>query len=93
MKITDGLGEFYRIYPNLIKKNQRMSTCNRLDLQTLGSQPIVPKNLPNRWFSVGGTTTPMVCDRYRVRQLGFVTVKISYLVVLPHEKVLTHLNN
>ena len=27
-----------------------MSTCNRLDLQTLGSQPIMPKNLPNHWF-------------------------------------------
>ena len=25
-----------------------MSTCNRLDLQTLGSQPIMPKNLPDR---------------------------------------------
>ena len=24
-----------------------MSTCDRLDLQTLGSQPIVPKNLPD----------------------------------------------
>ena len=23
-----------------------MSTCNWLDLQTLGSQPIMPKNLP-----------------------------------------------
>ena len=23
-----------------------MSTCNRLDLQTLGSQPVMPKNLP-----------------------------------------------
>jgi hypothetical protein len=30
----------YRIlYPNLIKENRRMSTLNRLDLQTLGSQP------------------------------------------------------
>ena len=26
-----------------------MSTCNRLDFQTLGSQPIVPKNLPDHW--------------------------------------------
>jgi hypothetical protein len=26
-----------------------MSTCNRLDLQTLGSQPIMLKNLPDRW--------------------------------------------
>ena len=24
-----------------------MSTCNRLDLQTLGSQPVMPKNLPD----------------------------------------------
>ena len=34
-----------RICPNLMKENRRMSTCNRLDLQTLGSQPVVPKNL------------------------------------------------
>ena len=27
-----------------------MSTCNRLDLQTLGSQPIMPKNLPHHWI-------------------------------------------
>ena len=27
-----------------------MSTCNQLDLQTLGSQPIMPKNLPYHWF-------------------------------------------
>ena len=26
-----------------------MSTCNRLDLETLGSQLVVPKNLPNHW--------------------------------------------
>ena len=26
-----------------------MSTCNRLDLQTLGSQPVMPKNLPGHW--------------------------------------------
>ena len=25
-----------------------MSTCNRLDLQTLGAQPIMPKNLPDQ---------------------------------------------
>ena len=37
----------YRIYFNLTKKNRRMSTCNRLDLQTLGSQPVMPKNLPD----------------------------------------------
>ena len=26
-----------------------MSTFNRLDLQTLGSQPAMPKNLPDQW--------------------------------------------
>jgi hypothetical protein len=43
------LEEFIRIYPNLIKENWRMSTCNRLELPTLGSQPIMPKNLPDHW--------------------------------------------
>ena len=29
-----------------------MSTCNWLDLQTLGSQPVImPKNLPNHWVA------------------------------------------
>ena len=27
-----------------------MSTCYRLDLQTLGSQPVLPKNLPDHWW-------------------------------------------
>ena len=36
-KITDHFREIYKIYPNLIKENQRMSTWNRLDLQTQGS--------------------------------------------------------
>ena len=31
-----------------MKENQMMSTCNRLDLPTLGSQPVImPRNLPN----------------------------------------------
>ena len=46
-KITDQFRGIYRMYPNLIKENQRMSTCNRLDLQILGSQPVMPKNLPD----------------------------------------------
>ena len=43
------LEEFIEIYPNLIKENRKMSTYNRLDLQTLGSQPVMPKNLPDHW--------------------------------------------
>ena len=41
------LKNYSRIYPTLMKENRRMSTCNRLDLQTLGSQPIMSKNLPH----------------------------------------------
>jgi hypothetical protein len=45
------LEEFIKEYtPNLIKEDRRMSTCNQLNLQTLGSQPIsMPKNLPGLW--------------------------------------------
>jgi hypothetical protein len=32
-----------------------MSTCNRLDLQTLGSQPIMPKNLPDHCSQFSST--------------------------------------
>jgi hypothetical protein len=46
-KVTDHFREIDRIYSNLIMENRRMPTCNRLDLQTLGSQPIMPKNLPD----------------------------------------------
>ena len=50
MKITDYSRGIYRIYHNLIKGNWRMSTCRRLDLQTLGSQLVMPKNLPDHWI-------------------------------------------
>ena len=43
----DHLRGIYRIYPNLIKENRRMRTCNRLDLPTLESQLIMPQNVPD----------------------------------------------
>ena len=48
-KITNHSRGIYKIYPNLMKENQRTPTCNhQLDLQTLGSQPMsMPKNLPD----------------------------------------------
>ena len=45
-KTTDLLRGIQRQYLKSLKKNRKMSTCNRLDLETLGSQPIMPKNLP-----------------------------------------------
>ena len=29
-----------------------MSTCNQLDLHTLGSQPVLPKNLPDHCLTL-----------------------------------------
>ena len=46
-KIADHFRGIHRIYPNSVKQNRRMSSCNRLDLQTPGSQPVRPKNLPD----------------------------------------------
>ena len=46
-KITDHFWGIYGICPNLTKEIRRLSTCHWLDLQTLGSQPITPKNLPD----------------------------------------------
>ena len=51
-KITGHFRGIYRIYPDLIKEYQRKLTCNRLDLQTLGSQLVMPKNLSDHWFSL-----------------------------------------
>ena len=43
------------VHPNLIKENRRMWTCNRLDLQSLGSQPVImPKNLPDNCLETLG---------------------------------------
>ena len=51
-EITDHFRRIYRIYPNFVKENRRMSTCDRLDLQTLGSQPVMPKNLTDHWLVI-----------------------------------------
>ena len=44
--ITDPFRGMCGIYPNSSKKHHKMSTCNWLDLETLGSQPIMPQNPP-----------------------------------------------
>jgi len=48
-KLSIILEEFIDYTPLLIRENWRMSTCNRLDLQTLGSQPIMSKKFPDHW--------------------------------------------
>ena len=51
-KCTDHFRGILRIYPSLIKKIRKTSTCSLLDLQKLGSQLLMPKNLPNHWWTV-----------------------------------------
>ena len=51
-KITDHFRGIHRIYPNSVKENRRMSACNRLDLQTLGSQLVMPKNLADHCMAL-----------------------------------------
>ena len=46
-KIIDHFRGINSIYPNLIKG--KPDDVNMLDLQTLGSWPVVPKNLPDHW--------------------------------------------
>ena len=48
-RTTERLRGMYRIYPKLKKKNRKMTTCNRLDLETLGFWPILSKKSPGHW--------------------------------------------
>ena len=71
-KSADRLRGIYRIYPNLIKENQRMSTCNRVDLQMLGSQPVMPKNFP--------ITAPDIC--LQKSSLGENFIILFYFIII-----------
>jgi hypothetical protein len=56
-EFTDHFRGIYRIYLKLMKEHRKMSTCNRLDLETLGSWLVILKILPKHcvaWFKIGG---------------------------------------
>ena len=42
---TDPFRGIYKVYLKIIKKIQKVTTCNWLDLKTLEFGPIMPKNL------------------------------------------------
>ena len=67
-----------------------MSACNRLDLQTLGSQPTMPKNFPyyrfyNKRIHIYYTTKAWIFDGY----FGFRTHSglhlMQELIILKHQ--------
>ena len=47
MKFTDHFRGTYRIYLKWTKQNRKMSTCNRLDLESLGSWPTIYAHFKN----------------------------------------------
>ena len=51
-KFPIGLGEFVGNIPqfNIGRTERWQARCNRLGLGTLGSRPIMPKNLPKHWY-------------------------------------------
>ena len=62
-KITHHLRRICGIFLNFIKKNWKIvTTCNQLDLETLGSWPIMPRNLLGHcmWVSFGFPTSNRV---------------------------------
>ena len=65
-KITDHFRGISRTFPNLIKENRRMSKSNRLDLQTLGSQPVMPKKNPRSLITSLDWGEPVVGYRWTV---------------------------
>ena len=88
MKITHHFRGIYGIYPKLIKENQRMSTCDRLDLQTIGSQPIMPaQKSPQSLFGevfghkIIGRDPDGVSksNGYMLQFLGFFFMKNKYI--------------
>ena len=60
-KITDHLRGIYGVHLKLIKKNRKITTCNWLDLETLGSQSIMQKNLPGHLVKVQNYGDLVVC--------------------------------
>ena len=71
------------IFVELYKENRRMSTCNRLDLQTLGSQTIMPSNLPDHWSPLDGHQKQKSLKRYYSSQLHSARVVTPYIIRWP----------
>ena len=69
-KITYHFRGYYRMYHNFMKENLRMSTCNWLDLQTLRSQLLMPKNLPDLCYSRGAYAISTPSATYRELEFG-----------------------
>ena len=78
-KSTDHFRGIYRIYLKLVKKNWTMSTCNQLNLKTLGSQPVVLKILPEHCSRCKSSLILVDMDLNELVELLKETIKIKGL--------------
>ena len=89
-KFTDHFKGIYRIYPNLIKENRKMSTCHRLDLQILRSQLVMPKNLPAHYHTLRAASaqnnSKNRCQKFGILLAFFAEYNINYFSKLPKSK-------
>ena len=78
-QITDHFRGMYRIYyPNLMKENMGMSTCNhRLDLGTLGSQPVIYAQ-KSIYPTIDERSSNVGCEKTHMTSDWFVTVSIFF---------------
>ena len=55
-----------------------MSTCNLLDLQTLGSQPVTPRNLPDHWTDLKNDLGPRnLCEPLKIIATQWFKISVS----------------
>jgi hypothetical protein len=65
-EIADHFWRIYEIFLGSIKENRKMSTCNQLDLESLGSGPICPAISLDTVFH-GGEVSWNVAKHHRVK--------------------------
>ena len=80
---TDHFRGICRIYPNLVKENRRMSTCKRLDLQTLGSQPVMQKNCSDHCSTYHTTHWPREDVDFAAKRLAGIGTGSSGVQSIP----------
>ena len=72
-RITLHYRRIYRIHPIQQRKpERRITTCNRLDLETLGVWPIMPKNLSDHRFrKIEVTSSPLLLPPWYMFPFSF----------------------
>ena len=76
-RITNHFRGIYGIYLKCIKQNWKMSTCNRLDVESLQSWPTMPKNFPALLQTLGGRLWYAIQDSFLKLFIRCIFIKSS----------------